>query len=407
MSNEPMPIALPGSTPEACGTSPLVITDDERRGLPSASGLERLCLCPGSWQAEQSMLAADSPPEPESADAAAGTRLHKHLEEGTLPADDAEAEAVEWCRRMERELAQELLHHDKSCLREVRFFDEDGKFSGKPDAVYRNASRALVVDYKFGRGEVAEAAGNLQLAALAVLVWQSDLEDIGEVYACILQPFVSRQRPQVVCYSVAQLFAAEEYIRGAIRKAQEPQAALRPGVRQCKYCRAQAVCPAAMREALSCRAVERWECLPPEARAGLWKRSQQARRLADAIERRVKGDLKNGVELPGLELAPGRTSYTITDAQAAFTLLHSELGITAEEFTTCCKVGITPLDKLVHSKRKAQDSAAKVKDSAAWLREALSDCAEMKTTDGSIRERKGENHGTEYQVASSGAGAIA
>lgn len=377
MSDEFMSIALPGVPAAMAGS-------DERRGLPSASGLERLCLCPGSWQAEQQCK-----PEPESADAAMGTRLHKHLEEGTLPEDDAEAEAVEWCRSMERELAQELLHHDKSCLREVRFFDDEGRFSGKPDAVYRNASRALIVDYKFGRGEVAAAAGNLQLAALAVLVWQSDLEDIEEVYACILQPFVSRQRPQVVCYSVAQLFAAEKFIHGAIAKAQEPAAELRPGVRQCKYCRAEAFCPAAMREALTCQAVVRWEALPLDRRSELWQRACQARKLADAIERKVKGDLKKGVELPGLELAPGRTSYTITDAQAAFALLHSELGITAEEFTTCCKVGITPLDKLVHAKRKAQDAGAKVKESAAWLREALSGCAEMKTTDGSIRERKG------------------
>lgn len=383
MSDEFMSIALPGVPAAMAGS-------DERRGLPSASGLERLCLCPGSWQAEQQCK-----PEPENADAAMGTRLHKHMEDGTLPEDDAEAEALEWCREMEAALANELIWDGAPPptpvppIREVRFFDDEGRFSGKPDVVYRNASQVLIIDYKFGRGEVAAAAGNLQLAALAVLVWQSDLEDIEEVYACILQPFVSRQRPQVVCYKYSDLFAAEKFIHGAIQKAQEPQAKLRPGVRQCKYCRAEAFCPAAMRDALTCQAVVRWEGLPLEARAGLWQRAQLARKLADAVERHIKADLRNGVELPGLELAPGRTSYTITDAQAAFTLLHSELGITAEEFTTCCKVGITPLDKLVHAKRKAQDAGARVKESAAWLREALSGCAEMKTTDGSIRERKG------------------
>lgn len=353
-----------------------------REGKPSASGMERLCLCPGSWQAE-----ASCPEKAESADAAAGTRLHACMEHGTLPEDAAEAEALEWCRRMERMLAVELLGGGKiQFAREVRLWDRGMAFSGKPDAVFMAGNRALIVDYKFGRGEVAAAAGNLQLAALAVLAGQALAT---EVFAVILQPFVSTASPQVVRYRWEDLQAAEEYLDKAIAAAEAPGAALRPGAKQCRYCRAQAVCPAALREALSCRAVERWEALPPDARAELWRRAQLARRVADAIERKVKADLKAGAELPGLELAPGRSSFTVTDAQAAFGVLSAELGITAEEFTTCCKVGITPLDKLVHAKRKAADAGARVKDSAAWLREALAGCAETKTTEGSVRETKG------------------
>ena len=29
------------------------IIEDERQGLPSASGMQRLFLCPGSWNAER------------------------------------------------------------------------------------------------------------------------------------------------------------------------------------------------------------------------------------------------------------------------------------------------------------------------------------------------------------------
>ncbi len=374
-----MPVALPGAgavapCPEAAGP---------RGGRPSASGLERLCLCPGSWQAE-----ASCPEEAESADAAAGSRLHACMEHGTMPEDAAEAEAVAWCRRMEGELAAELLGDEASERREARLWARDRAFSGQPDAVFVAGDRALIVDYKFGRGEVASAPGNLQLAALAVLVRQAHPE-AAEVFAAILQPFVCRARPQVVRYGREDLQAAEAYLAKAIAAAEAPGAVLRPGARQCRYCRAQAVCPAALREALSCEAVVRWEALPPESRAELWRRAQLARRLADSIERRVKEDLKNGVELPGLELAPGRSSFTVTDAQAAYVVLAEQLGISAEEFAACCKVGITPLDKLVHAKRKAADAGARVKDSAAWLRDVLAGCAEVKATEGSVREAKG------------------
>ncbi len=389
-ADELMPVALLGAGAVApCPEAAVEVAGDPRGGRPSASGLERLCLCPGSWQAE-----ASCPEEAESADAAAGTRLHACMEHGSLPEDAAEAEAVAWCRRMEGELAAELLGDEVSDRREARLWARDRAFSGQPDAVYLADDRALIVDYKFGRGEVASAPGNLQLAALAVLAGQAHPQ-VEEVFAAILQPFVSRDRPQVVRYSREDLQAAEAYLARAIEAAEAPGAVLRPGARQCRYCRAQAVCPAALREALSCEAVVRWEALPPEARAELWRRAQLARRVADAVERRVKADLKAGSELPGLELAPGRTCFAVTDAQAAYVVLAEQLGISAEEFAACCKVGITPLDRLVHVKRKAADAGARVKDSAAWLREALSGCAEVKSTEGSVREAKGSNKLTE------------
>ncbi len=363
---------------------------DPRGGRPSASGLERLCLCPGSWLAEGLQAASGCPEDGESADAAAGSRLHACMEHGTLPEDAAEAEALEWCRATELELAAGLLGAPDVPLavREQRLWARDRAFSGQPDAVFVAGDRALIVDYKFGRGEVAAAAGNLQLAALAVLVGQAHPQ-VEEVFAAILQPFVSRARPQVVRYGRGDLQAAEAYLARAIAAAEAPGAVLQPGARQCRFCRAQAVCPAALREALSCQAVVRWDALPPAARAELWRRAQLARRLADAIDRRARADLKAGSELPGLELAPGRTCFAVTDAQAAYGVLAGQLGVTAEEFAACCKVGITPLDRLVHAKRKAVDAAARVKDSAAWLRAALAGCAECRSTEGSIREAKG------------------
>lgn len=355
---------------------------DERRGIPSASGLERICLCPGSWQAEQLCS-----PEPESSDAAYGTRLHAYLEQGTLPQDAEEAEAVTWCRQMESEFSEDLLGKGFTTIREARMFDTEGMFSGKPDYIAINGDSAFIADYKFGRVAVEEAASNIQLAAYAVLLKDNNPQ-IARVYACILQPFCSRQRPAVTVYGNDEFSAAKHYIATAIKAAAEEEASLKPGEKQCRYCRAKATCPAVMSRTLTCKSVKRWELLSLEKRAELWKHAQLARKMADSIERHIKADLKAEIEIPGLTLAPGRKMITVTDAQKAFSILSKECGVTGEEFAACCKVNISAVDKLFHAKRKETDPSAKTKDSASVLREILADCTETKVSDGSIKEVK-------------------
>lgn len=116
-----------------------------------------------------------------------------------------------------------------------------------------------------------------------------------------------------------------------------------------------------------------------------------AKRWAASVESKVKADLKAEVEIPGLVLAPGKKAFTITDAAAAFQILNGLFpdGITAAAFTGCCKVGITDLDKLVHGVRKAADAGAKVAESKNWLRKTLAGCAEVKVSDGSVKEVEG------------------
>lgn len=101
---------------------------DERQGLPSASGMQRLFLCPGSWNAERKC-----PIDEESEDAAMGTILHAHMEQGTMPEDPEDAEAVAWCREMEKALCEKHLGMkenwtDVQTVREVRLFERDRLF---------------------------------------------------------------------------------------------------------------------------------------------------------------------------------------------------------------------------------------------------------------------------------------
>lgn len=371
------------------------IIEDERQGLPSASGMQRLFLCPGSWNAERKC-----PIDEESDDAAMGTMLHACMEQGTTPEDPEDAEAVAWCREMEKALCEKHLGMkenwtDVQTVREVRLFERDRLFSGKPDMVAVWDRKALVVDYKFGRIPVSPAECNLQLSALAVLVMDGhEAYHADEVFVCILQPYASRKEPAVCRYTRESVEQARAFFRACIEQAQDEHAPLKPSEKACRYCRAQSSCPAvklALVQVTSGDLTAGWEEWSPEKRREAYDLAKLAKKWAASVESKVKADLRAEVEIPGLVLAPGKKAFTVTDAAAAFQILNGLFpdGITAQAFTGCCKVGITDLDKLVHSVRKAADAGARVAESRDWLRKTLAGCAEVKVSDGSVKEVEG------------------
>lgn len=365
---------------------------DERQGLPSASGMQRLFLCPGSWQAEKKC-----PVDEESEDAALGTILHSHMEQGTTPEDPEDAEAVAWCREMENSLCEKHLVMNEDwtevqTIREVRLFERDRLFSGKPDMVTIWNRKAFVVDYKFGRLPVTAAECNLQLSALAVLVMDEyESYNIDEVFVCILQPYASRKEPAICRYTREIVEQARAFFRACIEAARDEHAPLKPSEKACRYCRAQSSCPAvslALVNVTSGDLTASWEQWSPEKRREAYDLAKLAKKWAASVESKVKADLRAELDIPGLTLAPGKKAFTITDAAAAFQILNGLFpdGITAAAFTSCCKVGITDLDKLVHGVRKAADAGAKVAESKDWLRKTLAGCAEVKVSDGSVKE---------------------
>lgn len=363
---------------------------DERQGLPSASGMKRLFLCPGSWQAEQMC-----PQDESSEEAMLGTMLHDCMEHGKEPENAEEAEAVQWCRETEERLITEHLQgesEERIIIREERMFDSERSFSGKPDLVVITGKHAFVIDYKFGRIPVEKSESNLQLAALAVLV--NDNYGAETIDVAILQPYTMGNRePQVCHYGIEAIQQARSFFRASIARAKAPGAQLKPCEDACRYCRAMASCPAAKMLVVR-NTVEdlnlNWEQWTPEKRREAYEVAKIAGKYKAAVERHIKTDLRAEVEIPGLELSAGRKMVTITDAAAAFSLLNSAFPdvVTAEAFTACCSVSITNLDKLIHTARKAVDAKAKTAESREWLRKTLEPFCEIKMSDGSIKEVK-------------------
>ncbi len=364
----------------------LSAVDDGREGKPSASGLERLRLCPGSWAAEALM-----PPEVSSADAEAGTRLHRHMELGSLPENAEESEACAWAADTVQALDEALLPLQESpgeILCEQRWWSEGRSFSGQLDRVRVCGSVAHVSDYKFGRLPVCDAVHNTQLAAQALLVFDN-VPGVETVFADIVAPFVCRDLPEVARYERAMLPGLRRRLDGAIERAMLPDAPLRPSERACRYCRAATVCPAARGVLLGCSAQDvkgSWEVLSPEQRVEAYRLSRLAVRWAQRVEDAIRADLASDVMLPGLTLSSGRRSFVVEDAAGAFSALAET--VSAEEFAGCCSVKISALDELVHAKLKAANEKQRVADSKEFVRSVLAPFGKVKVSAPGIKEVK-------------------
>lgn len=384
--------------------------EDVRKGLPSASAFGRLSLCPGSFMMENAC------PDESSDAASEGTLLHAYMERlligESLAHTPLTAEQQELCERALHLLdgVKERIKGDHSgavfhlISKEERYFLSDwidgGEYSGQWDALLEVISDdgrfLLVLDWKFGRVAVESAEANRQLEALVPLASHRDM-DFGEnhkgIYAAIIQPRVAGPA-SVAFYDAEAIGRAEQRSLAISKAAMDPDAPRYCSEEACRYCRAKAVCheAAAMVQQASLIATDRdkWELFSPDEKIQAYRLAKTAKKWAAAAEYRFEQDVAAGL-IPGFEMGPGRTSFTVTDPSGAFSALNAEFPevVTAEAFAGCCKVGITELDKLVHEACKAANPKATTKSSREWLRQLLAEYGESKTTKGSVKEIEG------------------
>lgn len=388
----------------------ILSTYDPRQGLPSASAFGRLALCPGSFMMEKAC------PDESSSAASEGTLLHAYMEQ-LLTGEPWEgtpltAEQVELCERALRMLdgVKEMIERDNPgavfhlVSTEQRVFYRNlfgtAYYSGQWDALFEvncpDSSFMMVADWKFGRVEVDSAEANRQLEALVPLVAQKEHDDYAVhqgIYAAIIQPRVAGPA-SVAFYDAEAIDQAEQRSLAVAKAATAPDAPRYCSEAACRYCRAKAVCheAASMVEQASLIATDRdkWELFSPAEKVQAYHLAKTAKKWAAAVDYRFEQDVAAGL-IPGFEMAPGRTSFTVTDPSGAFSALNAEFPdeVTAEAFAGCCKVGITELDRLVHAARKAADPKATTKASREWLRQLLAEYGESKTTKGSVKEVEG------------------
>lgn len=236
-------------------------------------------------------------------------------------------------------------------------------FTGQFDLCVIDGDRAIVLDAKTGRAEVAEAVDNPQVTALAVLVAMR--YKVSHVRTAIVSPWCGS--PTVSDFTLNALTLAKGWLLETLRNVEESTPADTKAGAWCKYCRAQFGCEAfklaalnqvekidpmsiagmdgkTQRSAMFARAME----LSPESHVGAYRGLAIVKRYVDAIEGSFKQRVEAG-EIPGFAIASKPGNREVTDAQLAFSALQP-LNVTAEDMLAASSVAIGQLEEAVRKR---------------------------------------------------------
>lgn len=307
------------------------------------SKVARIAACPGSIAATAGIKDESSPAAQE------GERLHAVMAGGgRVGLTDEQRDVIQACADAGTDLLAKYLPAGMTRGPKRETFTRaalpgGAVISAKEDWLGADDARALVIDWKFGRGDVDPADENLQMRAYAVAVAKS--ERVEEVAVAVVAPRAFGPPVTDCLYLPEDIAAAEAELVRIANRAAAPDAPRIPGPTQCKYCPALGTsrCPesAAMAEALI--PVDQASILPTgKELAALLDRGAQVSMLVDRLRDQARAELEAGRDVPGWKLTAGRKMRRITDAQAAFTKLAVVL--TAEQFAATCSVRVVALE---------------------------------------------------------------
>lgn len=350
---------------------------DERRGLPSISGLERLALCPGSWTLTQfvSALYQSKTPKRENLGAESGTRIHSALSGEEQELSRFENWTMEKCQEYEKAVLEQLKDDygfvPEKEEREVRKeFYAGGKvvMTGKDDVTYYSPSTQalLVVDYKTGTIGAGDVGMNYQLTGYAVTDWQYYTAKphkwkVKTVFVALIQPNAP-SKITVASMSVKDLQIAETAIAAIVEKSLSGTTERHADIeRQCKYCPVKGFCPEfisasalaiqlpGLAEAVTYNAKTAAEDIiataPIAQVIALFEKRQVLTAINEAVASRIKRMLANSPDsVEGYELGSTGAVRSIPDLDAAFDKI-ADL-ISYAEFAKIFKISAPELETL-------------------------------------------------------------
>lgn len=352
---------------------------DERLGLPSASGIERVIACPGSVA-----LCKDIPkPEPGQA-AIEGTIIHSILEGQNVP--DATPDQL-WTADKLKEIADQVVRKFsmhlgsdvKLCQAELRMVLENDKkkvvMTGKPDVIFSASfgddQVGLVLDYKTGQ-VIVPAKDNAQLAALAVMA--AAKYGLQDVYAAIIQLGGDNELWHL---TAQQVRLWREKILLALQRAEQPMAPRTAGL-HCLYCVGLSVCPEGQGMGLAlAKQPSDYQLIDVAELPRLLEAASIAEKVADVIKKKAKDLIGNGAQVPGWKITESDIRY-IDDSAEAMERIADAFGQGVA--LNCADISITKLEKVLKEKQGISPREVKGKTSSV-----LGECLKTKTIQKLVR----------------------
>lgn len=187
---------------------------------------------------------------------------------------------------------------------------------GTADAVVLDGDTLIVIDYKYGMGVKVDAEHNeqLQLYALGALHQYEIVADIQHVMMVIHQPRMNHVSEWQITVDQLRQFGEEAKL-----KAQNILAGVidyEPGEKQCKFCKAKALCPALKAEVLNTVAADASDFediteVPPVSKepselSVMMSKVSLIEDWCKAVRAEVERKLFDGSEVPGYKLVEGR-----------------------------------------------------------------------------------------------------
>lgn len=362
-------------------------------GHITASSLDRIAFCPGSWLLEQKVPATD---EDVGLEAQSGIRIHAALageiEEEILTPE--ERETYDACVALTKELVPGT--HKGNYAAEQRLYLREGAkviFSGRFDAAWTAIDLTLIIDYKTGRGSVPPADRNWQMRSLAVLWDANHIEDHGKpIEVAIIRPLGSPQVTRCL-YTPEDLQKSHGLLLDMLKLAYDPKAPRRASEEACRYCRAKAICPEAQQSvyrasspALVGPALELMSALQL---CSLLEACETAKHVIPAIKAEARRRIEAGEKF-GWHLKPGVERERICDLE----LLHdrcARIGIANREFVAACGMAKNDLKDLVR-----ENTGQKGMGLDLTIKQLLDGIVDVKVTEPSLERDKerDEEHGT-------------
>jgi len=346
---------------------------DPRLGRPSASSMWRVANCFGSQTLITSLRQVGKYYELPSREAQSGDRIHNFLAFDALGGTAQAGDFIETMTADERAVAKKAAEIRDQLVNEwlggkpangkpiieKRFYYRQGitaRFSGQPDYVLIDGTRALDINYKTGRKEALSAADNLQLRTEIVLL-KHNYPELTEISGVIDEPFVTWD-PERVIYREADLLKAENQILGFVDRADWEKETRVPGP-WCEYCPARAYCREARGYIQTIPNPEVgaiMEQLPRgELGVQLWEKIKVAKKLLATLEETYEKILEDEPDaLPGYLLPKEGKARRIVPYPAKLkTALAAYLN--DEEIDGCAEYRLGKIEELIGIKHRIDD----------------------------------------------------